>query len=193
MAQFIPYNQEQAAKLGQDLETTLFGNVSKFIEFYNSGMIAKRSDEVVELVRRVVSTYKNVEEKGGQIIFLSTAEVYLEEINRNLEPWDVIVKIKRELSNAKNENQLSEGDLIVFSKKDQLGYILKVIEKDGQRTTERVGAEKTFNKIKQIKPIYEKVSSVRQEDAQFFYFRASDFLSLDTGFIEKIYTEIPVI
>lgn len=193
MAQFIPYNQEQAAKLGQDLETTLFGNVSKFIEFYNSGMIAKRSDEVVELVRRVVSTYKNVEEKGGQIIFLSTAEVYLEEINRNLEPWDVIVKIKRELSNAKNENQLSEGDLIVFSKKDQLGYILKVIEKDGQRTTERVGAEKTFNKIKQIKQIYEKVSSVRQEDAQFFYFRASDFLSLDTGFIEKIYTEIPVI
>lgn len=193
MTQFIPYNQEESAQLNHELSKTLFNNVENFIQFYNSGMIAKRSDEVTEIVKQVVDTYKNIEEKGGQLIFLSTAEVYLEEIIQNLEPWNYLVKIKREVEEARDEDELNQGTLLAFGKEDNIGYLLKLVDKDDKRVAERIGAEKIFTRANQIKPIFEKFSSVGQSDGKFYYFRASDFLNLDTGFIEKIYGEIPTV
>lgn len=193
MTQFMPYNQQKSEELSRELEGTLFGNVQNFIKFYNSGMIAKRSTEVTELVRKVVNTYKNIEEKGGQIVFLSTSEVFLEEMIKNLSSWEILVKIKTDLEAARSENKVHEGDIIAFGKKESIGFVLKLTEKDGEKVAERIGTEKVFSRSSKIKPIFNTVSSIKQADNSFYYFRANDFLNLNTDFIERVYNEIPSI
>lgn len=191
MAQFIPYSDEKEAELSEKLNNTLFKNVETFIQFYNSGMIAKRSEEIVELTKNVVETFKNVEEKNNLIVFLSSEEVFLDEIFTLLEPWKYIVKIKRELEeNIKNEKVRYE-DILVFSKKDSFGYILKVSQKDGENVLEKIGNEKIFTKEEQISDISEKISTINETNDEYFYFKASDFLNVDDSFVERIHNEVP--
>lgn len=191
MAQFIPYSDEKEAELSEKLNNTLFKNVETFIQFYNSGMIAKRSEEIVELTRNVVETFKNVEEKNNLIVFLSSEEVFLDEIFTLLEPWKYIVKIKRELEeNIKNEKVRYE-DILVFSKKDSFGYILKVSQKDGENVLEKIGNEKIFTKEEQISDISEKISTINETNDEYFYFKVSDFLNVDDSFVERIHNEVP--
>lgn len=191
MAQFIPYSDEKEAELSEKLNNTLFKNVETFIQFYNSGMIAKRSEEIVELTKNVVETFKNVEEKNNLIVFLSSEEVFLDEIFTLLEPWKYIVKIKRELEeNIKNEKVRYE-DILVFSKKDSFGYILKVSQKDGENVLEKIGNEKIFTKEEQISDISEKISTINETNDEYFYFKVSDFLNVDDSFVERIHNEVP--
>lgn len=188
---FIPYSEEAEHRLDEQLKGTLFGNIENFVNFYNSGMIAKRSDEILELTREVIDTYKNLEEKGGQIIFLSTSEVYLEESINALEAWVPVVKIIRELNNAKEEGKIQEDTVIAFAKEKKLGYALAVIQKEDGNVLKRIGNEKTFTRAQQIADIFNHVSSTQQQDDGYYFFRASDFLHLDDSFITTIHREIP--
>lgn len=191
MNQFIPYSEEKAEKLSQQLSGTLFNNVENFVNFYNSGIIAKRSDEIVELTKEVVGTYKNLEEKGGLIVFLSEAEVYLSETFELLTPWTFVVRIKRELSDIKNEGKIKDDTIIAFSKNTDFGYALKLSKKDDQNILTKIGNEKIFTKEHQLSEIFDKFSSIKQSDDENYYFRASDFLNLNDSFITQIHNEIP--
>lgn len=190
MNTFIPYSDERAAKLNEKFSSTLFGNVENFVNFYNSGMIAKR--EVSELTKEVVNTYKNLEEKGGLIIFLSEAEILLSETLNLLEPWVFLVKIKRELEDARDNGEIKDESVIVFSKNENAGYTLNLVKRiNDENVLKKVGVERIFSKEEQAQEIFEKVSSVRQEDSEYFYFKASDFLNLDDSFIVNIHSQIP--
>lgn len=188
---FIPYSEEAEHRLAEQLKGTLFGNIENFVNFYNSGMIAKRSDEILELTREVIDTYKNLEEKGGQIIFLSPSEVYLEESINALEAWVPVVKIIRELNNAKEDGTIQEDTVIAFAKEKKLGYALAVVQKEDGNVLKRVGNEKTFTRAHQITEIFNNVSSTHQQDDGYYFFRASDFLHLNDDFITTIHREIP--
>lgn len=192
MPHFIPTDSAKAEALNARLSSTVFKNYDHFVELYNSDLIAKKKPEVIQLVEEIENSFKNISHEGGKLIFISENEILLDEIFENLTPWITLVKIKREINNLveSNEVDLDIEDNIVF--RDQgIGFIHIVTQdEDGADALLKVGTEKHVSKNTELEEIFQNYSSYRNEERSdgLYFFKVEDFLLLDDGFIKEIHS-----
>lgn len=191
MEKFIVVSQQAKEEFDTEISSTPFKSVEEFINFYNSGIISKRAPLVTELLAGLKVTYKDIEEKSGQIIFLDPAEVYLQEVLEELQPWKLITKIKREVQTALENGKINDSSALVFSPAST-GYLCRVERnEEGENLAERIGVEKLFTKPEDVKEVFEKYSSTGEGGDGTYYFYTSDFSSLEDNFIQHIHSLIP--
>lgn len=91
-------------ELESKIKKAKLGSVEWFIDTYNSGLINTKNWLISEIADEVVSTYKNVEIKRKQFVFISEAEIALNEIMYNLgSKWSYITRLKREVDTYKDQ------------------------------------------------------------------------------------------
>jgi len=185
MAHFLPRDNAEAARLTKELSETMFRSPVDFVTFYNSGLVNKKNPEVMRIVARLREVYRDIEERSGNIIFLTKEEIYLEEIQQRLDFWLNLSKVKREIVNAV-DNQLISGDTIIILREEQP----TVFFLNDENEVDKLGYERTF-KFESVFELQKTYSSIQEQDDESFYFKASDFLNLDDHFVEEIYQIIP--
>lgn len=187
MSKFMPVNESAAAELNEKLSETIFKNAADFVNFYNSGLINRKNEDVVKIVSEVTATFKDVKDRGGELVFLSQPEVLLNEVVEALGPWEILVKTKREVTALVEQKAISEDTVLAFNKKNA-GYVLRNTE-DGEFV--KVGGEKLFSKMDDVEPVFERnlISGEKVDDSFVFY--AMDVLSLDDSFITRIHESLP--
>ena len=190
MAQFMPYDPSKAEKLNERLGKTIFGNVSTFVSHYNSGLINRSHEEVAYIASEITKTYRDVKSRGNRLIFISEAEVHMNEIYNTLNMWEIIIKVKRDLDQHVHDGDITENDTVLFSG-DSVGYALTT---NDAGELERLSAEKLFTKPGAIGEIYAKYSSRKDPDLSgqgTYQFAVSDLTSLDDSFITRIQELLP--
>lgn len=190
MSKFMPINEASAQDLNARLSETIFKSAADFVNFYNSGLINKKNDQVSGIAAEVTSVFKDVKERGGELVFLSQQEVYLNEIIDALTPWEILVKAKREAESLAANGTITGETVLAFSKK-QAGFVLMVVDADGSRDLVKVGTEKIFTKIDEVDPIFDRLIIDGEKDGDTFYFHAQELLDLDASFISRIREAIP--
>lgn len=188
MAQFMPTDEQAAQELEARLAQSIFRSSSDFIGFYNSGLINKKFDDVVETVRQITSVYRDVREKSGKLIIVSHEELFLSEIREELGVWSLIVPLKSHVRDLLAEEVVGNDEVLLFSP-DEVGFALKREGADIEKVS-----EKMFNKQSDIIPVYEMLSTVKNENlAQegSYRFKVSDLANVDTSFITKMRELLP--
>lgn len=187
MANFMPTDETKAQELTNRLSQTIFRSPEDFINFYNTGIINRKHADVTALVKEIVEVYRNVEERGGQLIFISKQEIYIDELLRTLSPWAVIVRVKRDVTQLLADETLSQDDAVVFSPEVR-GFILHQTE-DGK--LEKVNSEKLYSSHDEIKKIHDLYSTLGESAKGDLLFRVSDFTELDDSFISEMHKLLP--
>lgn len=186
MEKLIPFNQESADILNQEFSGTLFRSTEDFITFYNSGLINKTAEDVTEFAARVDQTFKNVKLQGRNLVFISEAEVYIEELSDALIPWQVATKVKRILIDALGEKVINTSSQISLHQ----SYVNLIVH-DEESSYRRISDEKVSINGKAIDDetltlVYEKFSHDKSGD--YHVFIASDFLNLDENFLKEAHS-----
>lgn len=191
----IPVSEAKVEELQEVLRTAVKGVAQEpevFINLYNSGFMNKSNDEVKETAEQIVATYKNLREQNNEIIFLSEAEVALDEVRAALEPWYIASSLKRVVSDLVEDNTLGAEDTIAFGTNKDIGYVLKAEQKRDEHgqvivEVERVGREKLFNRFDHVTPLFESgiVQQYREED-EVILFPVNEVLSIDDSFAVSI-------
>lgn len=190
MSHFISRNQNLSNKITEKLGNTFFKDAENFVSAYNSGMVSKNNNEISEIANDLVEAYKDVQIKGNQIIFISKSEIFLSESLEALEPWTILVKIKREVEDAITLNVINENSSIAFTP-DAVGYVTYVKHNEsGEEVLEKIGIEKTFSRQDLIIPLFDKYSSSENSYDNTYFFKARDFVELDDSFISRIHEDI---
>lgn len=190
MAQFMPIDPSTAEKLNERLGKTIFGNVSNFVNYYNSGLINRSHDDVSHIATEITNTYRDVKSRGNRLIFISEAEVHMNEIYSTLNMWEVIIKVKRDLDQHVQDGAIMENDTVVFNG-ENVGYAL-ITNEEGE--IEKLSTEKLFTKQSAIADIYNKYSSRKDPEmaeGAVYQFAVSDLTSLDDSFVTRIKNELP--
>lgn len=189
MSNFMPINDAAAQELNDRLSNTIFKSAADFVNFYNSGLINKKNDEVTKIVAEVTTAFKDVKEKGGELVFLSSSEVLLNEALAALLPWEILVRAKREANDLIADGTITRESTLAFSKKNA-GFILKVDE-EVEGDFVKVGSEKLFGKIEEVSSIFEKKIIDGERDGDSYLFYASDLADLDDSFIARVHEVLP--
>lgn len=193
----IPVSEERVAELDAHLKGAgkgLFESPEAFINLYNSGIMNKSNDEVKETTQRIVETYKNIREQSSEIVFLSEAEVALNEVRTALEPWYIVASLKRVVADLVEDGVLRENDEIAFGTKRDIGYVLKSetsTDEQGQQSIvlEKVGKEKLFTRAEQIETVFEGENKIIRDayDAdEAVVFTVREVLGIDDSFAVSI-------
>lgn len=188
MAQFMPVNEEAARSLQERLARTMFKSPQDFLNFYNSGLINKRHEDVKAFADDLTTTFKNVKEKGGALVFITQEEVYLEEILQDLQEWAGLVRLKREVASLLQEEEVAEKDA-VYLNASQAGLFRDDLNEEGKRVTLKLSNERFFTTLGELASAYEKHSTLKNEEAEAkgnYFFAAADFLHLEDDFINSI-------
>lgn len=181
MSHFIPFNTEDARNLEEELAGTFFKSSENLVELYNAGIVNKSNDMVSQYVDRITKTYKDVKEKSKTLIFLTQNEVYIEEIVSALEPWRVIVKLKK----LANEVSANGTGLIVFNS-EKVGVPLTW----NDETLDAINNDRLFYKFDDIKEV-NKIITGEDTDSDVIELTVDQILNLDDSFIEDLYSVIP--
>lgn len=188
MSNFMPINAAAAQELNERLSSTIFKSAADFVNFYNSGLINKKNDEVTKIVAEVTSAFKDVKEKGGELVFLSSSEVLLNEALAALLPWEILVRAKREANDLIAAGTITRESTLAFSKKNA-GFILEVSEEHEEPV--KVGSEKLFGKFEEVSPIFDRKIIDGERDGDSYVFYASDLADLDDSFIARVHEVLP--
>lgn len=187
MPNFMPINEASAQALNDRLSQTIFKSAADFVQFYNSGLINKKNVDVSAIADEVTSVFKDVKERGGDLVFLSQQEVYLNEIMDALTPWEILVKAKREAEVLSERGTVTGETILAFSKKHN-GFVLMA---DAEGDLVKVGTEKIFNKIDEVDAIFDRKIIDGERDGDAYLFQAQELLDLDASFISSIREVIP--
>lgn len=189
MSKFMPVNNATAEELNTRLSSTIFKSAADFVNFYNSGLINTKNEEVTKIVAEVTSAFKDVKEKGGKLVFLSSSEVLLNEALAALLPWEILVRAKREANDLIASGEITRESTLAFSKKNA-GFILKADE-DADGDLVKVGSEKLFGKIDEVAPIFDRKIIDGERDGDSYLFYATELADLDDSFISRVHEVLP--
>lgn len=181
---FIPKSNDEANVLNEELSSTIFKNASGFVELYNSEIINKKNDEVRRVLDRIIETFKNVKEQGARLIFLSEAEIALNEITESLRVWAVITKSKRVAQDAAESNEIDEESILAFSNKHN-GHLLKVTYNTDleENILQKISSEKVYGKFDEVEDLISSGKIRFEEENGIYAFKASELLNLDESFL----------
>lgn len=188
MSRFIPFDEQKANELSNTLSQTIFKNVDQFVLYYNSGLINKNFDEVKNLSKTVLETFKDVRERKGKLIFISEEEVTLNEILQALNPWTAIVKATREVNDALSEKFIQEYDTLLLDENGVLNVIR--VNEDGAEELEPLTNDKLFSKNDDVE-LFLNLSTIQDDTVEGTKFKVSDLKNIDTSFISRVKEQIP--
>lgn len=187
MEHFMAVDEATDQALKAKLAGSIFRSPEAFIEFYNTGVINRKHADVIALAKEISETYRNVEERGGKLTFITQQEIFVDELRKALGPWAVIVRVKRDLNHLLADEALTQNDVIVFSPENK-GFILKQNENGD---LEKVSSEKLYSSQEEINEVHEQYSSLAASTEGYLLFRVSDFTSLDDSFIDQMRQLLP--
>lgn len=188
MSRFIPFDEQKANELSNTLSQTIFKNVDQFVLYYNSGLINKNFDEVKNLSKTILETFKDVRERKGKLIFISEEEVTLNEILQALNPWTAIVKATREVNDALSEKFIQEYDTLLLDENGVLNVIR--VNEDGAEELEPLTNDKLFSKNDDVE-LFLNLSTIQDDTVEGTKFKVSDLKNIDTSFISRVKEQIP--
>lgn len=193
MPQFLAVSQEKEERLQSALAGTMFQNVENFIKFYNSGYINNKNPEIKEVLTEITETYRNIKEVGQEIKFISTKEIYSEELAEKLTVWSSITKMKRVIEELLETSVITHNDTLAFKQ----GYLYKVDEKfDDEeeqviRELNKISKETFYSSKTVAEEIAEKYSSKENIEDGIYEFGINDILNINDSFIEEMYRLLP--
>jgi len=142
MANFILGNEERALELDAKLAELPFRDKETLVSMYNSGLINRKNEEVVELVNLMVEAYKGLERRPDEITFLSEGEISSEELLAKSEAFVLLLRVKRILQAASRKGLVSNGTHVYISK---AGTVAAISEANGEEGTDGSAADITVS------------------------------------------------
>lgn len=192
MSHFIPVNREKAEALESKLSEQIFRSVKDFVEFYNSGLISKKHEDVKEITKEITDTFKDVKEKNGRLVFISEEEVALEETLNALKTWESLVKLKRETVEAIEQKVITEDGRLLI---DDSGNLNTVREDDetGEIVLETINSEKIVARKDDLISVVKSIDSNVQYSEQLkgHLVATRNIVDLDDSFILQIKELVP--
>lgn len=186
MTRFIPRDENTVSELNGRLSSTIFNNAETFVKYYNSGVINKNNDDTKDIVKGLLAAFKDVRERKGRLTFVSEAEILLDESVTELSKWTGVVRVRREIEDAVEENGAlrdatfvidSDGALAVESRDGETGELnYETVDADKVKTAE----------VDFISSAFRAEETVDDEGERLIRFPASAALDLDTHFISDV-------
>lgn len=192
MSNFIPVDKNRAEALEEALSHQIFRSVSDFVEFYNSGLISRKHDDVVKIVKEITETFRDIKEKNNRLIVISNQEVALEESLRKLHLWESVVKAKRETREALSQKTINENTELLFDGSGHL-HTVKTNPESGEVVASAVSNERIFTKKDELTDIVSIINPELpyNEELEGYLIPARDILTLNDEFILQIKNLIP--
>lgn len=187
----IPITQEKEQALSQAFGETLFQSAEKFIMAYNSGMVNKRNERIIEFANRVAATFRNIELSNSELVTISTDEISVNEILAGIEKWKIAVAVKAALTALEKNGKLNGVDHLVASDYEKKG----VLYVDYQETTEdgevaevrEAASTKIAPNAKAILAALPNHAGLDEDSGEVMVDTA--VLNIDTSFLERVAEE----
>lgn len=184
MPRLIAYNKEQESFLEEKLNGTIYNNVQFFIEHYNAGIFNKSAQKVAEIAEEIKNTYENITLRNNFFNFKSADQIQFENIQKNIQQWQPIIKMKNDIKFYAELNHLEDSKIIVIIKNKAYTHDTETDSLEPLKTD-------AFNKdnvelILQYSSLTPTINSEKH-----YKFLVSDFLKINTDFIEEIAEILP--
>ena len=192
MSNFIPVDRQRAEALEQALSQQIFRSVSDFVQFYNSGLISRKHEDVVKIVKEITETFRDIKEKNNRLIIISKQEVALEESLQTLQLWEAIVKAKREAKEALTQRTIAENEELLLDSSGHL-YRLENNPETGEITADAITSEKLFTRKDDLEKIARTIApeSVLNNDLEGYVIPVRNIVEINDEFILQIKELIP--
>lgn len=192
MSNFIPVDRQRAEALEQALSQQIFRSVSDFVQFYNSGLISRKHEDVVKIVKEITETFRDIKEKNNRLIIISKQEVALEESLQTLQLWEAIVKAKREAKEALTQRTIAENEELLLDSSGHL-YRLENNPETGEITADAITSEKLFTRKDDLEKIARTIApeSVLNNDLEGYVIPVKNIVEINDEFILQIKELIP--
>lgn len=192
MSHFIPVNREKAEALESKLSAQIFRSVKDFVEFYNSGLISKKHEDVKEITKEITDTFKDVKEKNGRLVFISEEEVALEETLNALKIWESLVKLKRETAEAIEQKLITENGRLLIDDSGNLNTVHEDNE-NGEIVLESINSEKVVARKDDLASVIKTVDPNVQYSQQLkgYLVATRNIIELNDSFILQIKELVP--
>lgn len=119
----IPITQEKEQALNQAFEETLFKSSEMFIKAYNSGLVNKRNEHIIDFANRVAATFRNIELSNSELVTISTDEISVNEILSGIEKWKIVVAVKAAVTSLDRNGKLNDVIRLVASDNEKKGVL----------------------------------------------------------------------
>lgn len=106
MFNLTPVSDEAARAFEERIAQTHFGSIETFVNLYNDGLIAKKSEGVTTLAADLVQAYREIELRGGEFAFLSEAEISSAELLVKAQAYSQAIELQRTV-----REKLSKGEI----------------------------------------------------------------------------------
>lgn len=192
MSNFIPVDQRRAEALEEKLSGQIFRSVSDFVQFYNSGLISKKHEDVVKIVKDITETFRDIKEKNNRLIVISKQEVALEESLRTLQLWEAVVKAKRETIDSISQKTINENNEVLLDDSGHL-YRVEINSETGETTATAITSEKLFTRKDDVSDIAQIINPEASfnNDLQGYLIPVRNIVEINDEFILQIKNLIP--
>ncbi len=192
---FIPVDSNSEQTVRGRLSKTIFQSPEFFILGYNAGLTNRSAPQVRELVEAVTAAFKNVEEHGAELVFLSREEVAYRESEQLLEGWIPVVVARRLVADAVEAGTLDASDQVLVTEKGVLRKFTQAGQDSGQDAdggAERIGGDRAFTRGEPgFLPRFAPAGQDVNPEVGGWLFSAQTFLDLDLGFVVAAREAIP--
>lgn len=144
---FIPVDQAKANALREQFKSTFFNSPENFVQGLNSGFFNTSDKTVKALLDAITENFKDVQQVGRKVIFLSESEVYLSEALERLEQWSVITRFKREVVAAVESGDLDRDAELYLQEDGNFVDVEHIRDDDGDIHTQ-YNQSNILNKVK---------------------------------------------
>ena len=192
MSNFIPVDRQRAEALEEALSQQIFRSVSDFVQLYNSGLISKKHEDVVKIVKEITETFRDIKEKNNRLIIISKQEVALEESLRTLQLWEAIVKAKRETQDSLSQKTIQENQELLLDDSGHL-YKLTTDPETEEITATAITSEKLFTRKDDHKDIAKTIyaETSYNNDLKGYLIPVRNIVQINDVFILQIKKLIP--
>lgn len=186
--EFIPVNKQAAKEFEERLEKDVLArSTDNFIDIYNQKRVNKNNEDIDDIAKEIVETYKNISLVNRRFFVTSREEVIAEEFEVLFPHISFIATLKRIAEDILRENN-PQDTLMVFTEDKK--NIVHILENTSGELSVYEGAERLTGANKSISenPFLQAGVDMQPygEDGQGISFRALDVMELDTSFITGI-------
>ena len=187
---FIPVDQAKANALREQFKSTFFNSPEHFVQGLNSGFFNTSDKTVKALLDAITENFKDVQQVGRKVIFLSESEVYLSEALERLEQWSVITRFKREVVAAVESGDLDRDAELYLQEDGNFVDVEHIRDDDGDIHTQ-YNQNSILGKVKGSDLVV--ITSVPgvQNNGDVYVLPVAEVLSIKDDFIPQVASAIP--
>lgn len=187
---FIPVDQAKANALREQFKSTFFNSPEHFVQGLNAGFFNTSDKTVKALLDAITENFKDVQQVGRKVIFLSESEVYLSEALERLEQWSVITRFKREVVAAVESGDLDRDAELYLQEDGNFVDVEHIRDDDGDIHTQ-YNQSSILNKVKGSDlGVITSVPGV-QNNGDVYVLPVAAILAIKDDFIPQVASAIP--